>query len=232
MITNEIHSFYSKTFQALVQENAIELEQEENEEVEEYVQITENTCEHTSRPIMNQPAKLTNRFHKRTRTQLSKSSMNRSLSSSSEDERRPTTKLRTIRKTNEYHSTTVSSVLAEQKSFLNDRSKRSLSVLMYSSTTSIDSIENESVRSVSNTITFSHLSGQRTAKSVPIRRQEPLMKRSELTRTFAFDRACMEKYCSHSDMNEDTNSCRVNSVDETVQTDRIAPTLLHDMTTK
>ncbi|CAF1526812.1 unnamed protein product [Adineta steineri] len=113
------------------------------------------------------------------------------LSTSSDDEISHTTKLKTIRQINEYYSITNSTVAAEQQ-----LSHHHPTNFTCQSTTSIDSIENKlsTPTPVRTTTTFSNLSSQRISNPTQIQRSGPKMGTTTLTRTFAFDRACMEKY--------------------------------------
>lgn len=104
------------------------------------------------------------------------------------------TKLKTIRQVNEYYPTTISSVSSEHQSTVqNSESFRH-------STTSLDSIENQPLSSSPSVptrlkTTFSNLSTLRASNpSNQVSRTGPAMGTTTLTRTFAFDRACMEKY--------------------------------------
>ena len=152
----------------------------------------EPTILETPNDILFQKAKALSRFTKRMKAMSYLSTKEQQFSTSSDDESLNITKLRTVRDINEYHPTIISPVAAEQQlSIQQSNSSR------YSST-SLDSIENKSSPSSPVrqriTTTFSNLSSKRPLHPIQIQRPSPTMGTTTLTRTFAFDRACMEKY--------------------------------------
>ena len=160
--------------------------------VEEYAEVTQPVIEEAPNDILFHKAKTLSRFTKRMTAMSSISKKERRHSTSSDEESLNTTKLKTIRKINEYHSTTISPVTAEQKSSAEDTN------WSRQSAASLDSIENKPLPSspipTRSTTTFSNLSSQRTSNPAQTQRSGPKMGTTTLTRTFAFDRACMEKY--------------------------------------
>jgi hypothetical protein len=154
--------------------------------------MTQLIIEEAPNDILFHKAKTLSRFTKRIKAKSSLSKKEQHLSSSDDDESLNTTKLKTIRKVNDYHSTTILPVAAEQQS------TAQLTNSSHHSTASLDSIENKPIPSLPiqtrPTTTFSNLSSQRTSNSTQIQRSGPKMGTTTLTRTFAFDRACMEKY--------------------------------------
>jgi hypothetical protein len=178
-----------------MQEYAIESRQEQFFDVLEHAEVTQPTIQESPNEILFHKAKALSRFTKRMKNTSyvpTKKERNFSSSSSSDDEPLHNIKLKTIRKVNEYHPTVISAVADEQKS------TKQLSNSSRYSTTSLDSIENRSIPSPSaqtrTTTTFSNLSSQRPLNPVQNQRSAPTMGTTTLTRTFAFDRACMEKY--------------------------------------
>ena len=147
--------------------------------------MTQPTIQEAPNDILFNKAKTLSRFTKRIKAMSHVSTKEQNFSTSSDDEAFKITKLKPIRQINEYHPTVISSVAAEQHSTTQHSS---------SSTTSLDSIENKSSYSPRVTTTFSNLSSQRLANPNQIQRTTPTMGTTTLTRTFAFDRACMEKY--------------------------------------
>lgn len=114
------------------------------------------------------------------------------FSTSSDDESLNFTKLKTIRKMNGYHSSAIDAVAAEQPSTIEPSNTSPCS------TGSADSIEDKCSHSPPSrtriTTTFSNLSSKRLSNPVQNHRSNPTMGTATLTRTFAFDRTCMEKY--------------------------------------
>ena len=177
-----------------MEEYAIESQQEQIFDVLEHAEVTQPTIQESPNEILFHKAKALSRFTKRMKSTsyvATKKERNFS-SSSSDDEPLHNTKLKTIRKVSEYHPSVISAVADEQKS------TKQLSNSSRYSTTSLDSIENRSTPSPSaqtgTTTTFSNLSFQRTLNPIQNQRSAPTMGTTTLTRTFAFDRACMEKY--------------------------------------
>jgi hypothetical protein len=150
-----------------------------------------------------------------------KSMDDRDRSTSSDDEPLNTTKLKTIRKINEYHPTAIAAVTCEQ----HNPSYHSLLIRQsdsaHCSTTSLDSIENKTIESSVNTTrlktTFSDLSSQRVLNCVSMPRADPTMETKKLTRTFAFDRACMEKFGQVSEQNDETIDYPATIVESTLR---------------
>jgi hypothetical protein len=155
--------------------------------------VTEPIVLETANDILFHKAKTLSRFTKRMKAMSYVSTKEQNFSTSSDDESFKFTKLKTIRKINEYHPTAISAVAAEQpKSIQQSNSSRH-------STTSLDSIENKSSPSspirTRITTTFSNLSSQRPLNPIQNQRPpNPIMGTTNRIRTFAFDRACMDKY--------------------------------------
>lgn len=171
-------SAIAMTIEMPKKEQLVEFVHEQTMPVEEHADVTQPIIEEVSNEMLFRQAK----------------AMNVNLSSSSDEEPAKNTKLKTIRKVNEYHPRTVSSVAAEQRCLAHRPSSQPL----HCSITSLDSIEKISPtdlpRGKRNTTTFSHLSSQRAVKSSSAPRPSLTMGTATLTRTFAFDRACMEKF--------------------------------------
>ncbi|UJR35817.1 hypothetical protein I4U23_028564 [Adineta vaga] len=161
----------SLTIEIPKEEYLVEQLQEQVCEVEEYAKVTQPIIQESPNEILFNKAKSLSRFTKRVKTNSRVSNKEQHLSTSSDDELLNTT-------TN----------ITEQK----------LKNPICISNTSLDSIENRQPPPVSipirTTTTFSSLSTQRTSNPVQIQRPGPKMGTTTLTRTFAFDRACMEKY--------------------------------------
>ena len=122
-----------------------------------------------------------NKFIKRAKDRVSKSAHLSDHSTSSDDEPFQISRIKPIPKKNESHSTVMA---VETQPLVHHRSNSSL-----------DSIENKPIDAPTRAIvTFSELSPQRAVDSVPAQRSNPPIETATLTRTFAFDRACMEKY--------------------------------------
>ena len=164
--------------------------------VEEHANVAQPIIEEVSNEMLFRQGKALSKFTKRIKGSSSYASMNDvNLSSSSDEEPAKNIKLKTIRKVNEYHPRTVSSVAAEQHCLV----YRPPHHPQQCSTASLDSIEKKSPtdppKDKRTTTTFSHLSSQRVAKSSSSAPRPSLtMGTATLTRTFAFDRACMEKF--------------------------------------
>jgi len=175
-----------------MEEYVVEYKQEQIITVEEYAQVIEPVILETPNDILFHKAKTLSRFTKRMKAMSYVSTKEQDLSTSSDDESLKITKLKTIRQINEYHPTAISAVAAEQQSTTQQSNSSR------HSTTSLDSIENKSSSSspirTRTTTTFSNLSSQRPLNPIQIQRPGPTMGTTKLTRTFAFDRACMEKY--------------------------------------
>lgn len=139
---------------------------------------------------------------------------------SSDDELSNPTKLKTIIRVNEFYPAVVSTVEAEkQVSIANSDSLRC-------STTSIDSIENQSLTPSSNrprVTTFSNLSSQRISNRTQIERLAPTVGTTSLTRTFAFDRACMEKYNRTQIQNKESMNNKLTTTDKNNVTHETKP---------
>ena len=120
------------------------------------------------------------------------SSKEQQFSTSSDEESLNFTKLKTIRKMNGYHPSAIDAVAAEQQSTIEPSNTSPCS------TGSSDSIEDKCSHSSPTrtriTTTFSNLSSKRLSNPVQNQRSNPTMGTATLTRTFAFDRTCMEKY--------------------------------------
>ena len=177
---------------------AVEYQQEQTPPMEDYVQMTEISIEQAPSDLPFPRAKALSKFTKRLPPMPSKSIHDSDLSSSSDEELANITKLKTIRKVNEYHPTVISAVTAEQQGFAHRQFSMGESDSPHCSTTSLDSIEKEPafppVQPTRAKTTFSNLSTQRVANPVQPQRPSPPVRIATLTRTFAFDRACMEKY--------------------------------------
>lgn len=177
---------------------AVEHQQEQAPPLEDYVQMTEISIEQAPSGLPVPRAKALSKFTKRLPAMPSKSIHDSDLSSSSDEELANITKLKTIRKVNEYHPTVISAVAAEQQGSAHRQFSMGESDSPHCSTTSLDSIEKVAtlppVQPTRAKTTFSHLSTQRVANPVQPQRQSPPVRIATLTRTFAFDRACMEKY--------------------------------------
>lgn len=175
-----------------MEEHLVEYEQEDLPSVQEYAEVTEPIIVELSNDVLFQKAKTLSRFTKRMKAMSSISTKESHGSTSSDDESIQITKLRTIRKINDYYPTAVSTVGSEHQ--YPNPSANSLR----RSTASLDSIENKSspVSPIRTriTTTFSDISSQRPSNSIPIPRPSPKMGTTTLMRTFAFDRTCMEKY--------------------------------------
>lgn len=175
-----------------MEEHVVECPQEQLSSAEEYAQVTQPVILDTPNDILFHKAKALSRFSKRMKAMSYLSSKEQQFSTSSDDESSSFTKLKTIRKVNGYHPTAVSMVAAEQPSTMEPSNGSPCS------TTSLDSIEDK--RSPSSpvrtriTTTFSNLSSKRLSNPVQSQRTNPTMGTATLTRTFAFDRTCMEKY--------------------------------------
>jgi hypothetical protein len=154
--------------------------------------VTEPVIFDTPNDILFHKAKTLSRFTKRMKAMSYVSAKEQQFSTSSDDESLAVTKLKTIRKMNEYHPSAILAVAAEQQSTIQHSNSSPYS------TTSLDSIENKSLPSspirTRTTTTFSNLSSKRPLNPIQIQRPNPTMGTTTLTRTFAFDRACMEKY--------------------------------------
>ena len=177
------------------EEQLVEFVHEQPMPVEEHANITQPIIEEVSNELLFRQAKAMSKFTKRIKASSYASMKDVNLSSSSDEEPAKNTKLKTIRKVNEYHPRTVSSVAAEQHCLVYRPPHHSLQC----STTSVDSIEKKSPtnpppKEKRNTTTFSNLSSQRVVNSSSAPRPSLTMGTATLTRTFAFDRACMEKF--------------------------------------
>ncbi|CAF0868819.1 unnamed protein product [Rotaria sp. Silwood1] len=199
-ISNDNHNVHYEQFAVPMateiprEAHVVKRQQEKFIAIEEYAQVTEPIIQEMSNDILFDKAKTLSQFTKRMKAMSYLSiKEQQNYSPSFDDESLNITKLKTIRKINEYYPTAISTVTAEQQ----------LPTIQYSnlsrySTTSLDSIENKSLSSspipTRITTTFSNLSSQRTSNSTQIQRTGPTMGTTTLARTFAFDRACMEKY--------------------------------------
>ena len=188
-------------------ECAVEHLQEYAPAMEDHVQITEVSIEQAPHDLPVPRAKVLNKFTKRLPAVPSRSTHDSDFSSSSDDELANITKLKTIRKVNEYHPTVISAVGSEQHSTPHRQFTMEESDSPRCSTTSLDSIEKKSTLPPTYPTraktTFSHLSAQRVANPVQSKRPPVPVRTANLTRTFAFDRACMEKYGSASPSNHE-----------------------------
>lgn len=159
---------------------------------EEYAQISQPIILDTPKDILFHKAKALSRFSKRMKAMSYLSNKEHQFSTSSDDESLNLTKLKTIRKLNGYHPSAIDSVAGEHQSTI-ERSNTSPS-----SIESSDSIEDKCSPSspvrTRITTTFSNLSSKRISNPVQNQRSNPTMGTATLTRTFAFDRTCMEKY--------------------------------------
>ncbi|CAF0892683.1 unnamed protein product [Rotaria sordida] len=198
-ISDDNHNVYYEQFAIPMiterpkEEYIVKYKQEKFIPVEEYATVNEPVIHEISTDMLFDKAKTLSKFTKRVKA-MSYASIKEQqhYSPSSDDESMNITKLKTIRKVNEYHPMAIPTVTSEQQSNIQ------YSNSSYYSTTSLDSIENKSLSSspISKriTTTFSNLSSQRTSNSTQIQRIGPTMGTTTLTRTFAFDRVCMEKY--------------------------------------
>ncbi|CAF2146485.1 unnamed protein product [Rotaria magnacalcarata] len=160
---------------------------------EEYAQTTEITIQETPNDMLFHKARVLSKFTKRIKAISYAKMREQNYSASSDDESLTITKLRTITKINDYYPTAVVTVAAEPNSSIQHSDS------FCNSTTSIDSIEKKPlpsspVQTRTTTTTFSNLSSQRSTNLTQSQRLGPAMGTTTLTRTFAFDRACMEKY--------------------------------------
>src|SRR5689334_20210306 len=139
-----------------MEEYLVECQQEQIIAVEEYAKATKAIIHEAPNDIPFNKAKLLSRFNKRMKAMSYMSKQEQNLSTSSDDESLNITKLKTIRKINEYHPTAILAVAAEQKSITQ------LSNSSRYSTASPDSIENKSLGCspirTRITTTFSNLS--------------------------------------------------------------------------
>jgi hypothetical protein len=175
-----------------IEEYAVESQQGQVIPVKEYAKVTEPVVLETANDILFHKAKTLSRYTKRMKAMSYVSTKEQNLSTSSDDESFKFTKLKTIRKINEYHPTAISAVTAEQQKPIQQLNSSS------HSTASLDSIENKSsplspIRTRITT-TFSNLSSQRPLNPIQNQRPNPTMGTTTRIRTFAFDRACMDKY--------------------------------------
>lgn len=197
-----------------MEEYVVQYEQKHILAVEEYAKVTEPVIMEVSNDILFQKAKTLSRFTKRMKAMSHVSSKERDDSTSSDDEPFRITKLKTIRKVNEYHPTAISAVAAEQQ--LSVPSSDSLR----RSTPSLDSIENKSPplspTRTRITTTFSNLPSQRPLNPIQIPRPSPTMGTTTLIRTFAFDRTCMEKYGRGQEKNNEPIEVQTAPITETV----------------
>ncbi|CAM4890039.1 unnamed protein product [Rotaria socialis] len=160
---------------------------------EEYAETTEITIQETPNDILFHKARVLSKFTKRIKAMSYAKMREQNYSASSDDESLNITKLRTITKINDYYPTAVATVAAEPNSSIQHSDS------FCNSTTSIDSIEKNTlpsspVQTRTTTTTFSNLSSQRSTNLIHSERLGPTVGTTTLTRTFAFDRACMEKY--------------------------------------
>jgi hypothetical protein len=172
-------------------------------DVKEYAKVTEPTIlQESQNEILLRKAKPLGRFTKRMKgMSYIPTKKEQNFSTSSDDEPLNNTKLKIIRKVNEYHPTAISNVTSEPQSIIRHSNSSRYS------TTSLDSIENKSIPSSPTqpriTTTFSNLSSQRALNPIQLRRSPPTMGTTTMTRTFAFDRACMEKYGRAQEQNDE-----------------------------
>jgi endo-1,4-beta-mannosidase len=187
--------------------------------------VTEPVIYETENDILFHKAKNLSRFTKRMKAMSSVSTREQNYSTSSDDESLKITKLKTIRKNNEYHPTVISAVAAEQQLNFSRYSTPSLDSIdnKYSPVSpSLDSIDNKyspvSPIRTRITTTFSNISFQRPPNPIQIQRPSPTMgiKTLTLTRTFAFDRACMEKYGRIQEKETESINIQTKPVSETI----------------
>lgn len=173
-----------------MEEYVVECQHEQIIPVDQYVKVTEPIILETPNDILFHKAKALSRFTKRMKAISYLSTKEQQFSTSSDDDSSHKTKLKTIRNINEYHPIVISTVATEPPKSTINSSRHS--------TTSLDSIENKSLPSspirTRMITTFSNLSSQRPLNPIQIPRRSPTMGTKTLIRTFAFDRACMEKY--------------------------------------
>jgi len=131
----------------------------------------------------------------------------RQLSSSSDDnESIKAVKHKPTRKIHEYHPTALLAAASKLQPCSPNQS-----------TTSLDSIEEKTppCDQVRITTTFSNLSTKRVLNPIQNPRSAgPTMGTTTLTRTFAFDRACMEKYGQTTENKDEPIEIQVKSIDE------------------
>jgi hypothetical protein len=197
-----------------MEEYVVKHQQERFIAVEEYAHVTQPVVEQISNDILFRKAKALSRFTKRMKAMSYASMKDPNLSTSSDDESPNITKLKTIHKIHEYHPIHISAVAAEKQFTSYNKSN------IQHSTTSLDSIENKSLPTspvrTRITTTFSNLSSQRPLNPIQIPRPSPTMGTTTLTRTFAFDRACMERYGRVSEQKNDPSEIAITSVSDSI----------------
>lgn len=200
----------SMTTEIPMEDYVVEHQQEEVVPVDNYAQVTETVIFETPNDILFQKAKTLSRFTKRMKAMSYLANKERQLSTSSDDNEESVkpVKHKSTRKVQEYHPTAILAAEANTQSCSPVRS-----------TTSLDSIENKTppsdqVQRV--TTTFSNLSTKRVSNPVQNPRSGLAMGTTTLTRTFAFDRACMEKYGQITEKKDDAPiEIEIKSLDKT-----------------